>query len=102
METEAVPKVARWGDYWERELSREPVSDAAERTGLTPGTAAWEMYQRYDTGRVPVPELPTIFHLHYMIHKGRPRWVMAMRASYVCNGPRCRVVTYWETRPWRP
>ena len=53
-------------------------------------TGAERMAERYDKGRVPVPALPSAFHLHYLAVRGHPRWVVATRRSYICQTPRCK------------
>ncbi len=44
-------------------------------------------------GKLVPPELPKTLHLHWMLVRGRTRWVSSLRKSDACGTVRCKVIT---------
>ena len=54
-------------------------------------------YQNYmflrlvEEGKLTPPELsPGLFHLHWILVRGRPRWVVSSRKTDACDTVRCK------------
>ena len=51
-----------------------------------------EFKQAAISGKIVVPVRPSHAHLHWMLVRGRPRWVLATRRSWLCNTSCCGLI----------